>query len=50
LPKVNKETGWGLLDSERLFFGERCPKGYQKIGFLGKGGIAVVWLCLNEKG
>jgi len=38
------------MDSERQFFGDRCPKGFQKIGFLGKGGIAVVWLCQNDKG
>jgi hypothetical protein len=35
-----------LLDSEKEKFGDRCPKGYQKIGLLGKGGIAVVWLAL----
>lgn len=50
LPKFTKENGWGLLESERQLFGERCPKGYQKIGFLGKGGIAVVWLCVSDKG
>jgi serine/threonine protein kinase len=42
-----KENGWGMLDQERLVFGDRCPKGFQKLGILGKGGIAVVWLCLN---
>ena len=27
----------------------RCPKGYDKLDILGKGGCAVVWLGKNEK-
>ena len=38
-----------MLDSERLVFGDRCPKGFTKLGLLGKGGIAIVWLCRDEK-
>ncbi len=38
-----------MLDFEKQVFGDRCPKGFVKLGLLGKGGIAVVWLCLNDK-
>lgn len=47
---LSKESGWGMLDAERLQFGDRCPKGFSKISLLGKGGIAVVWLCTNLEG
>ena len=43
-----RENGWGLLDNEKQLFGERCPKGFTKVSLLGKGGIAVVWLCVDE--
>jgi len=33
------------MEEEKLVFGDRCPKGYKKISLLGKGGIAIVWLC-----
>lgn len=36
-----------MLDTEKLTFGDRCPKGFTKLSLLGKGGIAVVWLCQN---
>jgi len=39
-----------MLDSEIAVYGDRCPKSYSKIGLLGKGGVAVVWLCMNDKG
>lgn len=39
-----------MLDSERQIFGDRCPKGFTKSRILGKGGIAVVWLCLDCQG
>lgn len=26
----------------------RCPLGYHKTDFLGKGGCAVVWMCVNN--
>ena len=43
---------WGLLDTERAMYGDRCPKGYEKLKLLGKGGCAIVWLareCLTGK-
>lgn len=46
-PAHSKENGWGMLDMELQMFGDRCPKGYQKLSLLGKGGVAVVWLCLR---
>ena len=46
----NASNSWGMLDSAKLQFGDRCPKGYTKILLLGKGGIAVVWLATNELG
>ena len=33
-----------MTEQEQKNFGNRCPKGYQKVRLLGKGGIAVVWL------
>ena len=40
---ANKE--WGLADFEKAQYGDRCPKGYEKLSLLGKGGCAVVWLA-----
>ena len=34
-----------LLESEREKFGDRCPSGFKKVGLLGKGGAAIVWLA-----
>lgn len=39
-----------MLDAERAQYGDRCPKGFSKLKLLGKGGIAVVWLAVNEFG
>jgi len=36
---------WGLLDAEKALYGDRCPKGYEKLQLLGKGGCAIVWLA-----
>ncbi len=36
---------WGLSDMEKAQYGDRCPRGYEKISLLGKGGAAVVWLA-----
>lgn len=30
-------------------YGDREPKGFQKLSLLGKGGAAVVWLAKNEE-
>lgn len=38
-----------MLDSEIKTFGDRCPKGFIKLSLLGKGGVACVWLCLDER-
>ncbi len=43
-------TDWGMLETEKQIFGDRCPKGFTKLGILGKGGIAVVWLCQDCQG
>jgi dual specificity tyrosine-phosphorylation-regulated kinase 2/3/4 len=45
----SKENYWGLLESDKLLFGDRCPRGFTKLGLLGKGGIAVVWLCSENE-
>jgi len=37
-----------MLDCERQIFGDRCPKSFKKLSVLGKGGVAVVWLCVNN--
>ena len=39
-----------MLEAERVQYGDRCPRGFTKKAMLGKGGIAVVWLALNERG
>ena len=36
---------WGLSDFEKAQYGDRCPRGYEKLSLLGKGGCAVVWLA-----
>jgi serine/threonine protein kinase len=38
-----------MIDAERILFGDRCPKGFTKLQILGKGGVAVVWLCQNSQ-
>jgi hypothetical protein len=35
---------WVLTDSEKQVYGDRVPKGYEKLDLLGKGGCALVWL------
>lgn len=34
-----------MLASEQDKYGDRCPAGYKKVGLLGKGGAAIVWLA-----
>jgi len=46
LPPPKKEVQ--LTEQELKTFGNRCPKGYQKVRVLGKGGIAVVWLAQRD--
>eukprot|EP00347_Sterkiella_histriomuscorum_P015995 403354901 len=46
--KPKKKT-WVLLDSEKQTYGDRVPKGYEKLDLLGKGGCALVWLAKNLK-
>ena len=36
---------WGLSDFEKAQYGDRCPRGFEKLSLLGKGGCAVVWLA-----
>lgn len=38
---------YGLSDSEKKIYGDRCPTGYEKINLLGRGGWALVWLARN---
>jgi hypothetical protein len=35
---------WVLTDEEKATYGDRCPKDYVKLDFLGRGGFALVWL------
>jgi hypothetical protein len=42
---MGSKHDWGLLDSEKATYGDRCPKGYEKVKLLGKGGCAIVWLA-----
>lgn len=39
-----------MLEAEKLTFGDRCPRGFTKVGILGKGGVAIVWLCQDGSG
>jgi serine/threonine protein kinase len=36
---------WVLTDQEKALYGDRVPKGYEKLDLLGKGGCALVWLA-----
>ena len=47
---TGKKREYNLLDSEKLLFGDRCPKGFTKTKLLGKGGKAIVWLAISELG
>ena len=38
-----------LFDTEKQLYGDRCPKGYNKLNLLGKGGCAVVWLAQDQQ-
>ena len=42
---IQASKEWGLADFEKVQYGDRCPKGFEKISLLGKGGCAVVWLA-----
>lgn len=44
-PGVEKKFNNLLLGSEQEKFGDRCPQGFKKVGLLGKGGAAIVWLA-----
>jgi serine/threonine protein kinase len=45
------KKNWVLTDQERWTYGDRVPKGYEKLDLLGKGGCALVWLARrNETG
>ena len=37
-----------LSDEEKTKYGNRCPQGFKKLQILGKGGIAIVWLAIEE--
>jgi serine/threonine protein kinase len=36
---------WVLTEQEKSLYGDRVPKGYEKLDLLGKGGCALVWLA-----
>ena len=38
-----------MLESEKALYGDRCPKGFEKITLLGKGGAAIVWLARDSE-
>jgi hypothetical protein len=40
-----KSDCWDLFESEKQLYGDRCPKGFEKLALLGKGGCAIVWLA-----
>jgi serine/threonine protein kinase len=44
----SKKKTWTLLESEKTTYGDRTPKGYEKLDILGRGGCAMVWLAKNE--
>ena len=48
-PERKGKQDWGLLDAEKALYGDRCPKGFDKLQLLGKGGCAVVWLAKNQR-
>ena len=37
-----------LSDQEKQQYGNRCPAGFKKVSILGKGGIAIVWLAIDQ--
>lgn len=46
-PKPKKKIE-ELLESDKLIYGDRCPKGFDKMQLLGKGGCAIVWLAKEQ--
>ena len=47
LPKPKRKAE-ELLESDKLIYGDRCPKGFEKLQLLGKGGCAIVWLAKEQ--
>ena len=37
-------------DEVKLYGVNRAPRGLKKVDLLGKGGVAVVWLCVDKNG
>lgn len=46
-PTASKDTY--LSDTDKALYGDRTPPGYTKLGFLGKGGAATVWLGMHKE-
>ncbi len=44
-----KKAKYVLLDDEKKTYGDRCPKGFDKLDLLGKGGCALVWLAADKQ-
>ena len=38
-----------LTEEERSLYGNRCLQGYKKVGLLGRGGCALVWLGMKDE-
>ena len=46
---VNKKSNeLKITDKEKAIYGDRFPKGYEKVSLLGRGGCALVWLGLKN--
>ena len=43
--EYNNEKNSELTKDEKVIYGDRIMKGYNKIKLLGKGGCGIVWLC-----
>jgi len=47
IDKKENSTDVVLTEAEEKLYGSRCPRGYKKLKMLGKGGYAIVWLCVH---
>mmetsp|Transcript_64860 Transcript_64860/g.74553 ORF Transcript_64860/g.74553 Transcript_64860/m.74553 type:complete len:570 (+) Transcript_64860:9-1718(+) len=45
--KVDKLKSWNVSSDDITLYGDRCPAGFKKTGFLGRGGSAIIWRIEN---
>lgn len=47
--QVRRTRDYGLSEEEKQTYGDRVPNHHLKLEVLGKGGFAIVWLCVDNR-